>query len=267
MKELYKRRIKHTVRLIVLLVLMCILPQAGNMLSEVSKAFEGTGRDAEDVIVIDPGHGGFDGGAESAKGTAEKDINLAISMRLKEMAEKDGFEVVMTRNTDTALNTSDAGSIRSKKTSDLIARKEIIDKRQPILAVSIHLNSFKQDTSVHGAQVFYPAGDEEETVIAESKRLAETIRAELIAGMNDGTERIALAKNDVRILKNVKSPTVLVECGFLSNAEEAKNLENADYQQKLAEYIYSGILKYTGKNPNENSDNFMFVVDSRFCSD
>ena len=93
--------------------------------------------------------------------------------------------------------------------------------------------------------MFYPAGDENDEVILESRLLAEKIRTELIKGLDDGTERAVLTKNDIRILKNVRTPIVLVECGFLSNYEEAKLLEMADYQRKIAVSIKNGIIQYT----------------------
>ena len=199
----------------------------------------------KETIIIDPGHGGFDGGAESDSGTAEKDINLAIGLELRELLEEEGFRVIMTRETDTALGESESTAIRSKKTADLLARKKLIDRKEPLLTVSIHLNSFKEDRSVHGAQVFYPEGDESEKVIDASRLLAENIREAMMEELDDGTDRAVLQKGDIKIMKNVMTPIVLVECGFLSNYEEAKNLENADYQRKIAVSIKNGIIQYT----------------------
>lgn len=201
------------------------------------------------IIVIDPGHGGMDGGASSAKGTTEKDINLKIGLYVKELAEMDGFKVVMTRETDTGLQGKEKGSIRSQKTQDLLARKELIKKTDPLLAVSIHLNSFKQDTSVKGAQTFYPLGQGEEQILADSKRLAETIQEHLVTGIADGNGRVALGKKDMLMFKNPTTPIALVECGFLSNAEEAARLETEEYQRKLAKHIYEGILEFSGLEP------------------
>ena len=115
------------------------------------------------VIVIDPGHGGFDGGASASDGTAEKDINLQISMQLKKVMEEYPVKVIMTRQEDVALNPSE-GNIRSMKRQDLQQRRRIIDEVQPDLAVSIHLNNYKADASVYGAQVFYPKGEQKEQI-------------------------------------------------------------------------------------------------------
>lgn len=203
---------------------------------------------ATDVILIDPGHGGMDGGASSDSGTAEKNINLSIAFYIRELAEADGWKVVMTREEDIGLGDIKSKTIRSQKTADLIARREIIKDVNPTAAVSIHLNSFKQDRSVRGAQTFYP-GSGEQAIIDESKIMAEAIQEQLIAGIGDGTDRAALAKRDALIFKNPTVPMVIVECGFLSNPEESKLLEQEEYQRKLAKCIYEGIMIYTGREP------------------
>lgn len=243
-KEFLTDVMKGRVRIALLFVMMAALsvlsvPAGNGIVSAVMRA------GSANTIIIDPGHGGFDGGAESKDGVCEKDINLAIGLELKELLEDEGYRVVMTRDEDKALGKTESTAIRSMKTADLIARKELIDKVDPLLTVSIHLNSFKEDERVRGAQVFYPAGDENDEVIIGSRLLAEKIRTELIKGLDDGTERAVLTKNDIRILKNVRTPIVLVECGFLSNYEEAKLLEMADYQRKIAVSIKNGIIQYT----------------------
>lgn len=206
---------------------------------------------SSDVLLIDPGHGGMDGGAESAAGVTEKEINLAIAKYIRELAEADGWKVVMTREQDISLGDTNSKTIRSKKTADLIARREIIREVSPLAAVSIHLNSFKQDRSVRGAQTFYPSGPEDQIVFMESKRLAESIQEQLIEGIADGTDRIVLAKRDLLMFKNPTVPMAIVECGFLSNPQEAELLSSEDYQRKLARCIYEGILKFTGKERGE----------------
>jgi N-acetylmuramoyl-L-alanine amidase len=202
-----------------------------------------------DIILIDPGHGGMDGGASSAAGVTEKDINLSIAFYLRELAEADGWKVVMTREEDKGLGDSTGRTIRSQKTADLKARIEMIREVKPTLAVSIHLNSFKQDPSVRGAQTFYPSGQGEQAILDESKKLAEAIQAQLVSGIADGTDRVALGKRDARMLKNPAAPIAIIECGFLSNPEEAKLLEQEAYQRKLAKCIYDGILQHTGRKP------------------
>lgn len=230
-----------------------IRPMYDDMISRVQKIT------SSDIVLIDPGHGGMDGGAQSAAGVSEKDINLAISLYIKEYAEADGWEVVMTREEDKGLGDSESRTIRSQKTADLIARREMIKNVNPLVAVSIHLNSFKQDRSVRGAQTFYPTGTGEKSVVDESKKLAEAIQERLISGISDGTDRTALGKRDLLMFRHPTVPMAVVECGFLSNSEEAKLLEQKEYQRKLARCIYEGILLYTGKEPREP----LKAIDSR----
>lgn len=234
---------------IAITVLVLILTPTGSQIAAKVEKLTGS-----EIMIIDPGHGGFDGGAEDSTGTPEKDINLAISLEIKKLAEADGWRVEMTRDTDKALSGDQKASIRSKKTQDLKARKELIDRISPVLTISIHLNSFYEDRSVHGAQVFYPDGNtsgetESSRAAAEAKILAETIQQELTEGIADGTNRTALTRKGMMIFKNIKAPIVLVECGFLSNTGEAELLKTVEYQRKLAECIYKGIMHYSGKEP------------------
>ena len=188
------------------------------------------------TVVIDPGHGGVDGGAEADDGTPEKNINLNIALKLKQLAENGGWNVIMTRDEDTGLYSEQNSTIRSKKTEDLKKRKEIFDSSAADAAVSIHLNSYTADRSVRGAQVFYADGSE------ESKMLAECIQNQM------KNRRRAMAKSDVLILQQAKVPTVIAECGFLSNYEESRKLRTDEYQNKLAKNIYSGIKNYIENN-------------------
>lgn len=245
-------------RAAVCIFLLCLVAAAAPRYSEISSQV--TRLVSADTLVIDAGHGGIDGGASGASGALEKEINLAIAKRLETLANADGWRVVMTRTDDRGLGKQE-GSIRSRKTQDLKARIETIEKEGPLLTVSIHLNSFKQDPGVCGAQVFYPAGSEEEQVLSDSKRLAQTIQASLNGGTDGGKERVAMRKKDVQIFKNPKTPIVIVECGFLSNLGEEEVLLSSEYQQKLAELIYRGVMEFTGKSylgPVEIIDSIAF---------
>ncbi|MEG0830310.1 MAG: N-acetylmuramoyl-L-alanine amidase [Anaerovoracaceae bacterium] len=206
----------------------------------------------KNTLVIDPGHGGIDGGAQSADGTSEKAINLAIAMEVKNLAQAAGWTVIMTRQTDKGLYEEGNGTIRSLKTQDLKARREIIDKANPALAISIHLNSFKEDSSVHGAQVFYPSNNGEKTILMHSKNLARVLQEQVTKALKDGTNRVALERNGIYMFKAIKCPIAIVECGFLSNHEETEKLKTVEYQQKLAESIFYGVCKFTGKNPQKH---------------
>ena len=173
--------------------------------------------------------------------TPEKNINLNIALKLKKLAENDGWNVIMTREEDTGLYSEQNSTIRSKKTEDLKKRKQIFDSSAADAAVSIHLNSYTADRSVRGAQVFYAGGSE------ESKMLAECVQEQM------GNRRRAMAKSDVLILQQVKVPTVIAECGFLSNYEESRKLRTDEYQNEMAKNIYSGIKTYIENNSSESN--------------
>lgn len=204
---------------------------------------------APNTIVIDPGHGGMDGGAVSAAGVMEKGINLEIALRLKEIAEEDGMTVVMTRSEDKSLHTTDSSKIRVQKRSDLAYRKQVLEETGALAFISIHLNKFEQ-SKYKGAQVFYAKND-------KSEELANNIQQQLIKGLNDGNTRQAKqAAPDLYIFKNVRQTAVVVECGFLSNPEEAELLQQEEYQKKLAYYIYEGIKQFKGMETLESSITF-----------
>jgi len=211
---------------------------------------QNSGETARPVLVIDAGHGGFDGGARAADGTEEKTINLEIALKLAEAAAAYPVDVVLTRESDTGLYTE--GNSGSKKREDLLKRKEIMEAADPVLAVSIHLNSFPQDVSVYGAQVFYapsspevilPRTDEQtgEQRKADSRNFAESVQKALELHIPDGRERTAMAKSDILLMKDPACPVILVECGFLSNPDEAERLKTSEYQGQLASAIWEGI--------------------------
>lgn len=197
----------------------------------------------ETTIVLDPGHGGIDGGAESAEGLLEKDINLKISIHLAKLLEDAGINVIMTRTEDRGLyDENDSAAIRTLKTQDMHRRKAVMDAADASLVVSIHLNSFTEDRDVQGAQVFYPGAEGEQ--VSESKMAAEITQEELNANINDVKQRVALPKNDVFILQNISCPTIIVECGFLSNYDEANKLSNHAYQAKIAKTLELSICRF-----------------------
>lgn len=181
-------------------------------------------------VVIDAGHGGRDKGAESKNGTYESDINLAIARYLKTEFEVRGVGVTMTRENENWLASPTA---RNKKKSDMDARRKIIESVKPDLIISIHLNTFPGDSSVRGLQTFY---DKAGTV---SKVYAEAIQDEF--------NKSPLAVNrtaktgDYYILDSTAYPAVLVECGFLSNADDERLLNTNEYQRILAYYIANAV--------------------------
>ena len=200
------------------------------------------------IIVLDPGHGGIDGGAESSDGTSEKDINLDIALLVKKKLQARDMRIVLTRKEDKGLySNSEDKAIRSLKTEDMKARKQILDEVKPDLTVSIHLNSFTQDSSVKGAQVFYPTDGEAEYTEA-SKMAAKIMQECLNRDLNGEDARSELGKNDVFLFRDITSPIVIAECGFLSNREEADKLKNKKYQKKIAGSIVAGICGYLDEN-------------------
>ena len=189
-----------------------------------------------EVIVIDPGHGGVDGGAVSKDGLIEKEITLKISMFLRDFLQESGAYVVMTRETDTDLAQSQTNKLSKRKAEDLMKRVHLIKEKKASAVISIHLNAFPQSRYA-GAQTFYhPARD-------QNKRLASFIQYALIHQL-ENTNRIPKPKEDVYLLKESPVPTALVEVGFLSNPQETKLLRNEDYQRKIAASIYQGIIGF-----------------------
>ena len=192
------------------------------------------------VIVIDAGHGGEDSGAVD-NGIFEKDINLSIAKTLRDMLEVSGYKVEMTREDDISIYDNTAETTREKKVSDLKNRVSIINGRKNNILVSIHQNKFEQ-SQYFGTQMFYSKNDPKSAVLAEELRKSVT-------GMlqPDNKRELKQADSSIYILNKAEVPAVIVECGFLSNAEEAKKLSDSDYQQKMAFSIYSGILGYINK--------------------
>ena len=182
---------------------------------------------------LQPAHGGFDPGKVGTMGTLEKDVNLNISLKLREILTKSGYTVAMTREKDEALCGETTGK---KKVEDLNARLAVIDKEKPELTVSIHQNSYSAGTK--GAQVFYYSGSE------EGKRLANVLQETIKEEMGDGNHRVEKANDSYYMLKKSSGPFVIIECGFLSNPEEEKLLISEEYQQKMAKAVAEGIEKF-----------------------
>ena len=230
--------------LLLLTILLCVMMCVSETGELASYVWNEAGKP---VVVLDPGHGGIDGGAESGDGTSEKDINLAISSQMRKLLEENGIRVIMTRTSDEGLyDPEQDAAIRTLKTQDLYERKRIIDEADADLAVSIHLNSFTQDTSVKGAQVFF-SSDGPEELVSRSEAAASLMQEELNRKVNKDKKREELGKNDVFILKDITCPIVIAECGFLSNQEEAEKLKNTGYQKKIAEALCISICGYLGK--------------------
>lgn len=186
------------------------------------------------TVVLDAGHGGFDSGKVGIDGTLEKNVNLSLAKKLEKLLKAADVKVLMTRREDVSLSDP---SVSSLKRQDMINRTAIMNEAAADCIISIHQNSYPEP-SVDGAQVFYY------TESPEGKQLAELIQQQLITGADPTNHRKVKANSSYFLLKNVSAPTVIVECGFLSNPEESKKLVDDAYQQKLAWTIHLGILQY-----------------------
>jgi N-acetylmuramoyl-L-alanine amidase len=196
-------------------------------------------RDYDYTVIIDPGHGGVDGGAVGACGVIEKGINLSISLKLRTFFEQAGFKVIMTREDDRSIHDDNANTVRNQKKSDLYNRLNIIKNNPRALFISIHQNIF-EDSKYSGTQVFFSKNND------ASELLASTLQNNIKNMLQPQNNReIKKAEKNLFLLYNAKSPAVLVECGFLSNAKEAASLQTNDYQNKMAFAIfYSTLLFY-----------------------
>ena len=193
------------------------------------------------LVVIDAGHGADDGGKVGINGALEKDINLIIALRVKELLTAQGIDVVMTRENDAGLYPKSGDK---RKLRDMQKRVELINKERPALTVSIHQNSYT-DERVSGAQTFYMTGSE------DGKRAAEILQGQMIATLKPDKERVAKENGSYYLLKHVENPIVIAECGFLSNAKEAALLCDEEYQEKMAWAIHLGILRYLNSSPEQ----------------
>lgn len=187
------------------------------------------------VIIIDPGHGGIDGGA-AFKGVIEKNVTLPISLQLRDYLQEQGALVLMTREEDVDLADERAGTVRERKRMDLVNRTKFINESEADMFISIHANAFPQ-SKFRGAQTFYSPA------FKENKRAAKLIQAELIKNLKN-TTRQAKPLENVYLVKHAKKPGVLVEVGFLSNDQERMDLQNNVYQDDLALSIYTGVIRY-----------------------
>lgn len=194
--------------------------------------------DEDFCVVLDAGHGGFDGGAVGSDGTLEKDINLEIALRLSAMLRLHGCEVVMTRSADTGTEKNPSDSISNRKKSDLAERLRIMREHPDGIFVSIHLNKFTTSAAA-GGQVFYSQNNEKSKALALS---VQNAIKELVQPKNNRTIKKSPDQN--YLLSRAELPAVIVECGFLSNPTERELLKDSEYQSKMAFAVLCGILNY-----------------------
>lgn len=188
----------------------------------------------KDVLMVDVGHGGNDPGMIGVGGLEEKKINLEIALKLAKVLEKEGYQVLLTRDGDYGLYEENT---RNQKAQDLQKRIALIKEAGPLLAVSIHQNSY-EDPEVYGPQVFYYESS------PEGERLAKCIQDAMNQGLEVERPRVAKGNRTYYLLKRSDAVLNIVECGFLTNPGEAQLLQQEKYQQKVAESIAEGICAY-----------------------
>lgn len=229
-EKLLRKKLKWMLALVLLAGCIC-----GSY--TLSRYVAGTKVEKEEVqVILDAGHGGSDPGKVGIDNVLEKDLNLQIALKVKKYLEKEKIAVMLTRETDTGLGNAETGN---KKVEDMKARVEMINQIQPDIAVSIHQNSY-QDPEVRGAQVFYYSHSESGEELAK-------IMQEVLWEVDTENHRQVKANDTYYLLKRTKVPTIIVECGFLTNPEEAAALAGEEYQEEMAQAIGKGIKKCLGE--------------------
>lgn len=189
------------------------------------------------VIVLDAGHGGLDSGAVGKAGTLEKDVNLSVVLTLRDMFRMSGFEVVLTRDKDISIYDDGIVGIRNQKLNDMDNRLKIIQSYPDSIFLCVHQNNYT-DPQYFGGQMFYNNNHPDNRTLAQ-------IMQNRFAILQEGNDReIKLSGDELFLLKTNKNPSLMIECGFLSNPEEEQKLSTWEYQQKVAFTIYSGVMEY-----------------------
>lgn len=191
---------------------------------------------SDNIIVLDAGHGGEDGGAVSSSGVVESDINLQFTEKLKDILSLNGYKIVMTREDNSDLADKSIDTISGRKKSDMHRRLDIYNSHIQNVAISIHQNIFPAD-SCKGTQVFYSTQTQSGKVLADN--ITDTVKKYL----QPENQRLSKPTNgSIFLLDNAKIPAVIVECGFLSNSEEIKLLCDKEYQKKFSYCVFLGLL-------------------------
>lgn len=233
LNESQNKILSLTMSIFLLGAMILLSREAADYAKAVSGSSVLTGRDRY-CVVLDAGHGGFDPGKVGINGVLEKDVNLQIALLVKQYLEDNDIDVVMTRETDEGLYDADASN---KKVQDMKRRIERIDQTKPDITVSIHQNSYPEEY-VKGAQVFYYDGSE------EGLHLARLVQEQLVEKVDPENKRQIKPNNSYYMLKKTEVPIVIVECGFLSNSDEAGKLCTSGYQQRVAWAVSMGIMQY-----------------------
>ena len=225
----------------------------GLQMRRAESAFSQT--NAPVTVVIDPGHGGEDGGASSAEGVTEAGINLEISLRLRDLLSFAGVPTSILRETDCSLTTS-GQTVAQRKVSDLKNRVQRVNDTPNALLVSIHQNFFGE-SRYSGAQVFYADS-------AESHALAEKTQVLLRETLSPSNRRECKPSRGVYLMQHVTCPAILVECGFLSNPAEAERLQKKTYQQKIAAAVSAALIDtIRERNEGHEAENSLYLQSVR----
>lgn len=218
----------------VLLIYLTII--ATTFINSNNTASVNSNNQSKVTIVLDAGHGGEDGGAV-ANDVVEKEINLSITLKLAEIFKSSGYDVILTRSTDDFVDAK-GSTLRERKVSDMKNRLKIFNSCDENIVISIHQNKFTQEKYC-GTQIFYSTNNSESSILANNiqSSVVTLIQPENIRQCKSATE-------DIYLLKNAEVPAIIVECGFISNINEANNLKSNDYQNKLSYAIFMGFMEY-----------------------
>lgn len=240
--KLNKQSVKLTISIVSAFVLLAVCARVTEHAMPVSAPAA-----EKPVIVLDAGHGGLDSGAVGKSGLLEKDVNLSIVLGLRDMLEMSGFEVVLTRDEDISIYDAGTEGIRNQKLSDMDNRLEIVQSYPDSIFLCIHQNNFT-DPQYFGGQMFYNNNNPNNRTLAQ-------IMQNRFAILQEGNDReIKLSGDELFLLKSNPNPSLMIECGFLSNPEEEAKLSTWEYQQKVAFTIYGGVMEYldaTTDKPDE----------------
>lgn len=235
-----KYRRKFNVAIVILTISLCVgvVFIAKERTDKAIAASEAYKTENQPVIIVDAGHGGIDGGCSTIDGKTEKGINLNILLSVRDIARLYGYNVETTREKDVSIYDKGVTGIRNQKISDMENRLDIFNKYPNAVCVSIHQNTFS-DPQYHGAQMFYSDKND------SSERLAEIMQEKFVSNLQpDNSREIKLCGDELYLCYFCNNPAVMIECGFLSNSDEAAKLTSPEYQQQVAFTVYSGLNEF-----------------------
>ena len=231
---------KHGIIICVIIIIAIILADCYALYSDLAGEVFSDGGCGEVNIILDPGHGGEDGGAVTLTGRTEQELNLSIAQKTEQILALFGTSCILTRESGSVEYPDSAKTTRARKSADTKARVELANSTPNAVFISIHQNKFGTDTQAHGAQVFFAPTEKSEEL---AKRLSDALTGAI--GSENVRAQTQISKN-IYIMNHIKCPAALVECGFVSNRRECEKLESDGYQTVLAGSIASGIAQFAG---------------------